>query len=815
MNRLRRAFAATLIAAVALTTWSCSEDQDVNTPVNKPTIGIMEPEFDAEVMVAKVMIAPSTDATAWYWCVVGGSLTTELATYTKVEGATAKEVEFEVVYGIEYTIKAYAENKAGSSEVAEKRFCAMPEGEVTLTIGEITIVEESATAEATIYPSKEVTQWYWKAYPTGSDHEAMTWNAVEGNKEQKISFKYEWNKEFEVRAYGECGIVKGKEVTATCTFKLAEPTITVSKPMFDEEKMEVSFEVTPSDDTNHWYWGTKQEGTTTKLDTFEDATARTVSCKVAYDTKYEFIFRAENLLNEGEEKSVEFSVIGPVAEIAIENLTAFTIDAVVTKKEHCVRYVAGAVHTSAYDRNVFIEQAQKSLDIDPNYPFAVFNSATESRTFTEQDLVRNSRTDSDINAGIMLVPGTSYTIAVYGENSEGDYNVTTTEVVVPKAEINGDTAIAIEMSDITETSAKATVTSVEGAKVVIGYLDPAITSADSDNPFDFEGKSEEEIKSYIVSSATAIPTPYKAPIERLFNDPLSIDTDYIAYAIAIKDGKVGSVCYTPFKTKRPSLTGIAKITAAEIVAQTSFETLTVKVTADSNAKSVRIYAAPTADHAAYADNLAYVMDADTYQNYREEYVLTAGVATAVIDIYHPGDNYYIYASAVDNNGRAGEMVCVAKLSGLDTEYYTTMEEIIEEGAVSLRGTGTVKMNVKVVSTDGDKVGVDITLSEPSENVSKIWLYRLASAKEAEIESKIMDYIDEYPSLTGSRKEVTDINATYSYIDDWSNSFNPTLNALLTYSDDFGGDIIVALVLDTDGKFNICCYYLAGVGVKEK
>ena len=62
-------FAVLMTAVVALTAWGCNDEPDV-APVAKPTIGIMEPEFNAETMEVSVMIAPSTDATAWYWRVV-------------------------------------------------------------------------------------------------------------------------------------------------------------------------------------------------------------------------------------------------------------------------------------------------------------------------------------------------------------------------------------------------------------------------------------------------------------------------------------------------------------------------------------------------------------------------------------------------------------------------------------------------------------------------------------------------------------------------------------------------------------------------
>ena len=805
--KLRKFAVAIMAAVVALAGWSCDKEP-AETPVQKPTIGIMTPEFNAETMEVSVMIVPSSDATAWYWMVKGG-VDTEDAMMTKEEGAAGKQIKFTAQYGIEYTITAYAENKAGKSDIAEKRFCAMPEGEVTLTIGEITINEQTSKAEATIYPSKATEVWYWQSYATDVDNSTLEWNVVKGNSEMVISFPYTWGKTMELRAFAECGNITSDFVTAQCFFELAVPTISVSKPHFDEAAMTVSFDVTPSEDTDHWYWGIYDDAEDANYTVVEGNEAKSVEFKVEYDREYQFIFRAENAINEGEEKIVDFTVISPVADITIENLTAYTLDAVVSKREHCVRYVAGIVHTSAYERNIFVEQAQASLNPDPSYPFAIFNSATESRTFSEQDLVRNSRTDSNENAGIILLPKTSYTIAVYGEDAKGNYTVTTKEVVIPEVELNGTTPISVEVSEIGLTSANTTVTTEPGVKVLSGYIDPALAKADTENPFDFEGKSDEQIKAYIASAVKGVPAIYSEPISYQLSDIFAIDTDYVAYAVAIKDGKVGQVAYTTFRTLRPSLTGVAKITAAEIEAQTSHETLTVKLTTDANATKVRLYAAPSSDHSAYADNLEYIMDADDYQNYREEYEIVDGVATCVVNIYHPATNYYLYASAVDANGRAGEMVCVTTLAGLDTEYVTTIEEVIEEGSLSYKGTGDATLSVNVIEVVDDRISAELTATEFSDNVDKVWFIRF-NGKTSEVESQVKEALSEYVEknkVIGSYK-IAKEDIAVKYVDGGS-SWDPKYEALQSYDDQWGGDVIVMVILDTDGKVKIHSYYAAG------
>ena len=783
-------------------------DKPVEEIGNKPTIGIMEPQFDAEAMSVKVMIAPSTDATAWYYKVES---TEAAADYTKVDGAAAQEIEFEVTYGVEYTISAYAENKAGKSDVATKKFCQMPEGEVAIAIGEITLNTETMVAETTIYPSANTTKWYWRAYE--KDSIKSEWIGGEGSTEAKISFAYEWGKTYVVAAYAECGAIVSEEVSAECYFEPAVPTINVSKPMFDEATMTVSFEVTPSEDTHHWYWGIKtMADSPAEYEYHEGAEAKTVSYKVEYDHNYIFLFRAENAILKGEEKEVEFAVMSPGVEIAIENLTAYSLDAVITKKSHCTKYVAGAVHTDAYDRNIFIEQAQSSLNPDEDYPFAVYNSATESRTFSEQDLVRNSLVSSNENAGIMLVPGTSYTIAVYCENGEGMASVVTKEFVAPSATLNGNVEVAIEVSNITETSAVVKVEADEACKMIVGCMDPAVTKADSDNPFDFEGKSDEEIKNYLISMTHAIPTLYNEPVTRHLSQ-LAIGSTYYAYAIAIKDGKVGKVAFKKFTTKTPSLTGIAKITSAEILEQTTHETLTVVLGADSNATKVRLYAAPETDHASYADNLEYIMDANSYQNYREEYDIVDGVAIADVNIYHPASRYYLYAVAVDHDGKAGEMVCVAQMAGLQTEYYTTIDVIEEELNIDLTGTGTVDMVVTITGKVDDRISLTVNTDTRSENAQKVWLIRY-NGTISQIEENVKYAFSEYADtkrVLGSYKEAK-VGYPLKY-EDGGSSWDPKYEALQEYDATWGGDILVAVVLDTDGKFNIHSYYTGGGAVK--
>ena len=269
--------------------------------------------------------------------------------------------------------------------------------------------------------------------------------------------------------------------------------------------------------------------------------------------------------------------------------------------------------------------------------------------------------------------------------------------------------------------------------------------------------------------------------------------------------------FSKFETLRPSLSGVATVTGATIAEQTSHETLTVTLTTDLATK-VRVYAAPASDHASYADNLVFIMDSNNYQNYREEYEVVDGVATAVLDIYHPGAAYYIYASAVDSEGHAGAIVCVAQLAGLDTEYYTTIEEIVDEGGMDYTGTGSATLKVEVIDIVDERVSANVTVSNFSDNVENVWLIRY-NGKIDEIQDQVKYsfsvYLEE-DRILGSYKTAFE-DWTIQYVDGGS-SWDPKYEALIEYSASYGGDILVMVILDADGKLKIHSYYAAGQSV---
>lgn len=672
----------------------------------------------------------------------------------------------------------------------------------TIGISDVKLDDKTMSASAMVVPSTDATSWYWKVEKSGENKEYTKHSSASG---ARVEFDVEYDVEYTLSAYAENGAGRSDVATERILFPDGTvtngATLTIGKPSFEEQTMVVTIDVTPSENTVKWGWSI--EGSDLKGD-YEGAEERSIEFTVEYDTEYNIDFYAENEKGEGEPESLTLYYRSPreipFATIEMKNVTAFTMDAVITKHEECVRYVAGAVHSDAYSKERFVEQAQASLNPDSTYPFVIFNSATSSATFSEQTLAKNGMADSDENSGVILIPGVKYTIAVYAEGEDGYYEVYSVEQLIPEPVIEGNVALTLEVTEVTETSAAIKLTAAEQCKVLYGYVPYSLTSAE--NSYSFDAMSDAEIKASILDMVNAVPESYTEPINAVLSNLLDLNTKYMAYAIAIKDGKIGDVAYESFTTTTSTLTGSATITAASIAKQTSHEQLIVTLSTDDKADKVRLYAAPTTDHAAYADNLEYIMGASEYQNYREEFDVTDQRAVCTVNIYHPGDNYYIYAVAVDAEGEAGKMVCVAELAGYDTEYYTTIEEQIVTNKFTLDGTGEVVMSVTETENAIDNVNATISVTANSDNVAKIWLLRCGDNFVSDIESKVKAaFADDPMSPKGSVKLVEEgVEYAFDY--------------MIPYDNAWGGTIIIAVVLDTDGKYNISQYYLAGVGVKN-
>jgi hypothetical protein len=148
------------------------------------------------------------------------------------------------------------------------------------------------------------------------------------------------------------------------------------------------------------------------------------------------------------------------------------------------------------------------------------------------------------------------------------------------------------------------------------------------------------------------------------------------------------------------------------------------------------------------------------------------------------------------------------LAGHSTEYYTTIEEIVEEYKHKFDGTGTVDMVVTITGQEDDRISLTVNTDNRSANADKVWLIRF-NGTIAEIEDNVKYAFSEWPEnkVLGSYKEAK-VGYPLKY-EDGGSSWDPKYEALQEYSGTWGGDVLVAVVLDTDGKLKIHSYYAAG------
>jgi hypothetical protein len=160
------------------------------------------------------------------------------------------------------------------------------------------------------------------------------------------------------------------------------------------------------------------------------------------------------------------------------------------------------------------------------------------------------------------------------------------------------------------------------------------------------------------------------------------------------------------------------------------------------------------------------------------------------------------------------MVCVATLAGLDTEYYTTIDEVEDELNISFEGTATVDMVVTILDTVDDRISITLNTDSRSANAEKVWVIRFNGLIK-DIDENVKYSLSEYADtkrLLGSYKEAK-VGYPLKY-EDGGSSWDPKYEALQSYDATWGGDILVAVTLDTDGNFRIHSYYAAGGSVVE-
>lgn len=218
--------------------------------------------------------------------------------------------------------------------------------------------------------------------------------------------------------------------------RIEPPTIKVGEISLESEtSSNVVVTVTPSENTETWYWKCEETGGETDSYVSVKGSEETqLSIPIELDKDYTLAVYAENAAGKSEEVTKQFkmpsaSVSGDLVTFEIKNLSALSVDVEVKKSAECTRYAIGAVSKFAntgggedmnYDDDTFIESAQRSLNPNSDYPFQPYNTSDSDGIFTELTLNKAKLQSDPDNTGLIFTPGQVYVVGIYALNASGE-----------------------------------------------------------------------------------------------------------------------------------------------------------------------------------------------------------------------------------------------------------------------------------------------------------------------------------------------------------------------------------------------------------
>ena len=622
--------------------------------------------------------------------------------------------------------------------------------------------------------------------------------------------------------------------------KPALPTITVSEPALSADNTKAVVTVTPSDDTEKWYWKCEPKGESAAAYTAVTGKEETkLEIPIDIDKDYVLTVYAENESGKSQEAVKEFifkyeDLMDELVEFEIKNLSAFSMDVEVKKGAKCAKYVIGAIikgymgtdetgqpkYEEIYKEATFIEDAELSLNPNKDYPMQPYNWSDVSATFNEQTLVRSALQDKDISEskGIILTAldtdETEVVVAIYAVDAEGKGTVFTKEVTVPDAELNGQVVASIEIpaGKIALRSFEATFTAdANCAKMIVGQTDAGAIAKNSGK--DFTEMTVAEIEASILKLGASVPVTYTQPFSKEFaSKDMVPNTKYYVYAIPIdKQGKLGKIVYTGVTTGRPTFEGVGSITSVSFPEQTSPEKLLVDISVNENTTAVRVFW-----ETSVPANLDWIMVDEASSNvqwteYKVEDLgkLKTEENNGGLYILSPGSTYHLRAVTVDKDGKLSEIVdLVAKAGQGNDGIQTKAAEVEAPKEADFSGNGALTLTV--VSAEGTAATLKV---EKGANTKKVYMLKGTDMVPAGVDSyvKEQDFFKDFTpdaTPTGLISLFLDENTSNKETDE---NFNWSVEE---YHPTYGSDARIFITLDNDGKFNIADYYIHGYGTKN-
>lgn len=623
--------------------------------------------------------------------------------------------------------------------------------------------------------------------------------------------------------------------------KPALPTITVSEPALSADNTKAVVTVTPSDDTEKWYWKCEPKGESAAAYTAVTGKEETkLEIPIDIDKDYVLTVYAENESGKSQEAVKEFifkyeDLMDELVEFEIKNLSAFSMDVEVKKGAKCAKYVIGAIikgymgtdsetgqpkYEEIYKEATFIEDAELSLNPNKDYPMQPYNWSDVSATFNEQTLVRSALQDKDISEskGIILTAldtdETEVVVAIYAVDAEGKGTVFTKEVTVPDAELNGQVVASIEIpaGKIALRSFEATFTEdANCAKMIVGQTDAGAIAKNSSKPF--AEMSVAEIEASILKLGASVPVTYTQPFSKEFaSKDMVPNTKYYVYAIPIdKQGKLGKIVYTGVTTGRPTFEGVGSITSVSFPEQISPEKLLVDISVNENTTAVRVFW-----ETSVPADLDWIMVDEASSNvqwieYKVEDLgkLKTEENNGGLYIQFPGDTYHLRAVTVDKDGKLSEIVdLVAKAGKGDDGIQTKEKELPPPVEVDFSGTGTVTLTVTETGTnDAGMYTADLKVTKGN-NTKKVYMVKWADEAQP---NGIEDFVKELPFFTDFDPDAEPTGAISIILDENTSETTTTEEFMDEYSSYWGGYARIYVTLDNDGKLSIADWYIYGYG----
>ena len=626
--------------------------------------------------------------------------------------------------------------------------------------------------------------------------------------------------------------------------KPALPTITVSEPALSADNTKAVVTVTPSDDTEKWYWKCEPKGESAAAYTAVTGKEETkLEIPIDIDKDYVLTVYAENESGKSQEAVKEFifkyeDLMDELVEFEIKNLSAFSMDVEVKKGAKCAKYVIGAIikgymgtdsetgqpkYEEIYKEAEFIESAELSLNPNKDYPMQPYNWSDVSATFNEQTLVRSALQDKDISEskGIILTAldtdETEVVVAIYAVDAEGKGTVFTKEVTVPEAELNGQVVASIEIpaGKIALRSFEATFTAdANCAKMIVGQTDAGAIAKNSGK--DFTEMSVAEIEASILKLGASVPVTYTQPFSKEFaSKDMVPNTKYYVYAIPIdKQGKLGKIVYTGVTTGRPTFEGVGSITSVSFPEQTSPEKLLVDISVNENTTAVRVFW-----ETSVPADLDWIMVDEASSNvqwieYKVEDLgkLKTEENNGGLYILSPGSTYHLRAVTVDKDGKLSEIVDLVDKAGEGKNGIQTKAAEVEEPPAEVTFEGNGALTLEVTPDDGS---AELAVTK-GDNTVKVYLVKYASdampdGGNIQDGVGITDIVKGQEFFQNFDPEAVPTGQVSLFLDASTNTKTVTDYFSNEYDGTYGGDARIFVTLDNAGKLKIADYYIYGYG----